>query len=60
MNNQGLCRFVGIERVVERSCPVEQIRWGGEFDGNFRVTDEGKGISLEISNFKIIEKNIYV
>lgn len=33
---------------------------GGEFDGNFRVTDEGKGISLEISNFKIIEKNIYV
>lgn len=57
MNNQGLCRFVGIERVV-LSCGTNSME--GEFDGNFRVTDEGKGISLEISNFKIIEKNIYV
>lgn len=34
---------------------MEQIRWvEGEFDGNFRVTDEGKGILFEILDSKII------
>lgn len=58
MNNHGPRITVAspvFERVVERCSGVEQVRRGGEeVDGNFRVTDEGKGILFEILDSKII------